>query len=351
MICMPPLIVTDSMLVSSTAYEVAPAAYSAGTTYALGAVASVAGAAGLITVYRSKQAANVGNTPASSPAWWAKQCETYQVYSGAATYGVDDMVLDPVAHKVYRSLQAGNVGNSLINTSFWAFAGTSNKFAMFDFNRSKGTRQQGPLVVEISPGRRIDSIGLVGVVGPSVTVTMTTVSGVVYTRTISMTGRRTTSWYSYFFGDFRQIKSVLLLDLPPFANATITVTVNGDGEVACGACVLSSRVYMGEVELGPSSPGLNFSTAERDEFGDAELTPRRSLPNSKQVVHAPASLAQTLHDLRDDMNARVGLWSGLDEKTEHPYFNILLILGFYTQFEINMDHPSDVTVQLALEEI
>jgi len=60
MIVLPPLAITDARLTSTTVPEVAPAAYAGGTTYALNATASVAGAAGLLTVYRSLQADVVG---------------------------------------------------------------------------------------------------------------------------------------------------------------------------------------------------------------------------------------------------------------------------------------------------
>ena len=62
-----PLTITEDNLIESNLYDVAPALYNAGTTYALGAYVGVAGTLGEILIYKSLQASNTANTPASSP--------------------------------------------------------------------------------------------------------------------------------------------------------------------------------------------------------------------------------------------------------------------------------------------
>lgn len=349
MIVIPPIQITDALLTSSTAYEVAPAAYNAGTTYAAGAFVSVAGSAGLITIYKSLQNSNIGNAPASSPLWWLSHCTTYQEYSGAATYALGDYVIDATAHEVYQSLAAGNIGNALTDAAKWVLTGTTNKWAMFDFDRSVGTAQASPLTVVFAPVKRVTALALLGLVGTSVTVTMTVAAVTVYTATVSLTGRETISWSAYFFGEFAQVPSVLLTDLPPYANASIAVTLTGTS-VSCGACVVGVAVDLGRVQYGAKSDGLNFSRIDRDEFGNSVLVRRRTVPRTSQTILFPKENTNILRTVRSDLNASPAVWSGLEDQSS-DYFESLLILGIYKQFEISLDHPSHGILNLELEEL
>jgi hypothetical protein len=107
---MQPFVVTDAMLVSSNLYETAPAAYAVGTTYALGAYAAVSGLLGEMLIYKSLQAGNIGNTPASSPTWWVYSSSTYGNYIGInfGVYNIGYRVVDPQTHNIYENLVANN---------------------------------------------------------------------------------------------------------------------------------------------------------------------------------------------------------------------------------------------------
>jgi hypothetical protein len=100
-----PLTITEDNLISSNLYDVAPALYDAGTTYALGDYVGVAGELGEILIYKSLQASNTGNTPASSPTWWEYSSKTYETYNLFAKYvGVGYRVIDPTSSSIYESL-------------------------------------------------------------------------------------------------------------------------------------------------------------------------------------------------------------------------------------------------------
>lgn len=350
MIVIPPIDITDAMLTSSTAFETAPAAYNAGTTYADGAFASVAGAGGLITVYESLQNSNTGNTPASSPTFWKEICDTYQVYSAGVTYALDDYAIDATAHKVYQSLAGSNLGNPLTDETKWNFIGTTNKWAMFDTDRSAGTVQADTIVVSITPGQRITSLALTGLIGSSVTVEMTVSAVSVFSRTISITGRETRTWTDYFFGDFSQVESVLVIDLPPYANGVLTVTISGETVVQCGSLVIGMSTNIGKVIYGARNDGLNFSRIERDDFGNSVLVPRRTVPKTNQTLIFDKNQTNILIGIRKALNAKPAVWSGVDDENS-DYFEALLILGIYKQFEIELTHPSHGLLNLELEEL
>lgn len=346
----PPLAITDAMLTSSTAVETAPAAYAGGTTYALNATASVAGSAGLITVYKSLAGSNTGHDPASSPLWWASIGTTYQVHSGA-TYALGDRVIDATAHLIYESLAGSNTA-ALTDTAKWLEIGPTNTWAMFDLLRNTATIVPSSLTVVLTPGERVDSIALLGVVANSVSITITSDAVTVYTLTESLNTRESFGWYEYFFRPITTRPSLIRFDLPPYTNAVITVTLTADtGNAECGACVIGTSEYLGRVLAEAESDVLNFSSVTRNAFGDSQLVPRRNVPRTQQQIIADKSRVNRIRTLRDSLNATPAVWSGLDDLDSDGYFEAVLILGIYKRFTINLRHPQHAAISLELEEV
>lgn len=348
----PPLTITDALLTSSSVFEIAPAAYAGGTTYADGDTASVAGAAGLITVYESLQNANTGHTPASSPDWWVSRGTVYQAYSGAATYALADRVQDNTNHLIYESLAAGNIGNALTDTTKWLEIGPTNKWAMFDMLRNTATSVPSSLTVVITPGERVDSIALLGMVANSAQITVTSSAVTVFDETVDLNTREVGDWYQYFFEPFSTQPSLARFNLPPFTNAVITVTLTAtSGNVECGALVLGMYEYIGDVQCDAQSDVLNFSTVTRDFAGNtAVMVQRRNVPKTIQEIWLAKSRVNRVRALRDALNGTPAVWAGLDDSGD-GYFEALLILGFYKKLTINLRHPEHAVISAEIEEI
>lgn len=348
----PPLAITTAMLSNASAVEVAPAAYSGATTYASGDTASVAGSAGLVTVYKSLAGSNVGHSPASSPTWWANIGTTYQSYSTGETYAIGDRALDSAAHLVYESLIDANVGNSLSDLTKWKSVGASNRWAMFDTLRNTPTTQPpGTLTATITPGKRVDSIALLGLAATSANVTMTAAGITVYTKSVDLSLRHVTSWSEYFFAPFRNRGSLVLFDLPPYSNGVITITLtNPAEEVKCGACVIGMQVELGQVQAEAESDVLNFSTVDRDSDGTATMVPNRNVPKTVSGILIDKTRVNAARELRDSLNGSTAVWAGIDDGTQ-DYFEALLILGFYRRFTINLKHTDKAVIGLELEEV
>lgn len=347
-----PLTITDARLTSTTVPEVAPAAYAGGTTYALDATASVAGAAGLITVYKSLQAANTGNTPASSPTWWISIGDTYQVYSGAATYALYDRVLDATNHLIYESLVASNIGNALTVINKWLLIGPSNQRAMFDLKRNTATIAPGSLTAVITPGERVNSLMMGGLVANAAVVTVSSGGVTVYTRNYDLNTREVLDWYDYYFAPFTTQPSVIEFDLPPYTDAVITVTLSvTSGNVECGACSIGTFEFIGDVEYNAESDVLNFSTVTRDFAGGTSvMIPRPPVPRTVQNIFVDKSRVNRVRALRTALGGVPAIYAGLINQGD-GYFESLLIVGFYKRFSISLKHPTKAIISLELEEI
>lgn len=348
----PPLAINSTRLTSSTVPETAPAAYAGGTTYALDATASVAGAAGLITVYKSLAGSNTGHTPASSPTWWAAIGDTYQLYAGGTTYALGDVVLDATNHLVYESLAGSNLGNALTDVTKWLPLGASNRYAMFDLIRDTATSVPSPLTVVLAPGQRINSLALMGLVATGAVITGVSGATTVCSRTIDLNTREVLDWYDYYFALFSNQPSVVLFDLPPYSDLVLTITLtNTGGNVECAACVIGSFEYIGDVQAEAESDVLNFSAVTRDFAGNTSvMVQRRNVPRTVQNIVVDKARVNRVRALRSALAGMPAVWSGVLNDTD-GYFESMLIVGFYKRFTLNLKNQSFAVASLELEEI
>lgn len=296
-----------------------------------------------ITINDAKLTSSTVSEPAAGETAW----------NAATPYLVGDRAIRTSTHRVYERLVAGTTATApesdFIN---WLDVGPTLRWAMFDILRNSTTTAATTMTIVITPGQRVDSIALMGVVGETVTISMTSGGPVVYTATDNLVLRNTLSWNNYFFGAFKYAGSTVHFDLPQYSNGIITVTISrASGTVACGALVLGQSVYMGQVLTQAKSEALNFSTVSRDAFGNATLVPRRTVPATNSTLHISTDMVDALRDLRALGNASPLVWSGMDDKTQNPCFDALLVLGIYKEFSISMENTGYGTVQLSLEEI
>ncbi|MRW85415.1 hypothetical protein GJ698_15120 [Pseudoduganella sp. FT26W] len=348
----PPITITDSMLVNSSIVEVPPAMHAMGTTYAAGATASVGTVGQVITVYRSKQAGNVGHAPASSPDWWLNIGDTYAAYDPAATYGLGDTVIDPVAHLVYESQIAANHGQPLTTGTAWLdLEQPTNKWASFDQLRNTQAVAPVDVVQSIAPGQRVNSIAVIGLDARWVTITVSVGGVVKYTVTVDLSKRKSRSWSQYYFGLFPMRTSVQFFNLPPYRNATITVTASKvNGQRGVGGIILGNSVYLGEAQYEATSDHLNFSAIERRDDGKLKLVPERSVPKVDLTIWFDKELTSQLLDVRSQLNGRPAVWSGLDD-FKLDYFEPLFIYGPHKEFSLNLKEFEFGVATLQVEEM
>lgn len=339
------------MLVSSSIVEVPPAAYAGGTTYGVDATASTGALGGVITVWRSLQAGNVGHAPASNPTWWLNIGDTYGVYDPAATYALGDSVIDPVAHLVYESQLAGNHGQPLATDTAWLEMRATNKWASFDLLRNTQAVAPVDIVQSISPGQRVSSIAVIGLDARWVTITVTVGGVVKYTVTAQLSKRRSRGWREYYFGPFPMRTSVQFYDLPQYRNATITVTASKTtGQRGVGGIIVGNAIYLGEAQYEAVSNHLNFSEIVRDKFSNLKLNPERSVPKVDVTIWFDKALTSQLMDVRSELNGRPAIWSGLDDFTL-DFFEPLFLFGPHKEFSLNLKDFDHGVATLQVEEM
>ncbi len=381
----PPMAMTNAKLTSSTALEPGPGevAYNAATGYGLGDRVILGSPTSTVTISNADPAVVswaahgqpngtpvVLTTTGTLPAGLSPNTLYYIINGGTGTFqvaltptgapikttsaGTGTHTATTQVHRIFESLQAGNTGKYPLlasSATYWKDVGPTNRWAMFDLVRSTATVvPAGTLTVVVTPGQRIDRIGLIGIVADSVNVTITVGASTVFNQTRTLATRNTVGWYSFFFGAFQLKSAVEFINIPPYSNSVVTITfTRASGDISCGGVVMGQSVFLGTTQHDPVDNVENYSTITRDDYGTAILIPKRSVPKTQQKTFCEKGRVGAIRQFRDAANAIPALYSGIDDDT-NPYFEPLLILGIYKDFSINLG-PAQAEVTLELEEV
>lgn len=290
-------------------------------------------------------------TPAVSTVVEPATGETVWV-SGHA-YVAGDKVILAATHRRYECTVAiTGTATPDLDAAHWRDDGPTNKYAMFDLTNSSQTEMvAAALVVDVTPGRRVNAILLRNLYGASAQIEVIVGGSPIHSETINLLLRHTTTWMQYYFGAFRVRKALVRFNLPMSSVATIRVTIQPTaGYARCGEIVLGMAEDMGTIVDEPTSDQLSLSKVERDDFGTVSLIKRRNVPQTSHRVRAPAARLDRLFELRSELDATPAVFSGADDNEESNFFDTLLVLGFARKWSISM-RANAVMSDIQLEEL
>lgn len=260
-------------------------------------------------------------------------------WSAATNYSVGTRVRVSSAKKTYENVVAGSEGISphLGTSTHWVEVGYMNKYAMFDTVRRTQSFADDSIDIVVNYSNAIDSVALLGLVNAtSVYVKMTdSNAATVY----EVTGTPLNGTY-------------ILSNLPATTNFELEVSVLGPGKIVyVGTLIIGKSEYLGDIQRSISVDSRNYSTIDRDVFGNISLVPRGSSPISNKKLVVAASRVNAIERLRSKLNAVPAVWIGMDGNEIPEYYTSLVILGFYRKFTIRLDSPIHATISLELEEV
>jgi hypothetical protein len=280
-----PYTVVDSTLITCNVPETDYAAYTSGTTYALGALVIVV-ATNVHKIFESLQAANTGNDPETSPAWWLDR-------------------------------------------------GATNRWKMFDATVSSQTVHDADIEFVLAITGRANSLAFLNIQASSVQVVATdAVAGVIFDRIIDMRSNMgITDWWSYFYEEFEMGVDAIITDLPTYTNMSISVTIrNAGGVTKCGACVIGMSKSIGDTQYGASVGIQDYSLKTRDTWGNFTVIERAYNKNANFYINVDNMGVDRLQILLAGYRATPILYIGSDE------FYSTAVLGFYKDFSITISY-------------
>lgn len=267
----------------------------------------------------------------------------YAAWSAATAYAVGDKAM--YNHRNYEALVAHTGANPETDTSDppkWLDMGANNRWRMFDDEVGSLTEQAGSIAVELQPGAAINSIALFNLLGRSATVTLADpVDGIVYQRVVSLVDAGVSNWYDYFFAPIGRKTDFVLLDLPAYWAATLSVTVDNASETAaCGHLVMGHQAEIGVALYGSGVGITDYSRKETDAFGNALVVERAFSKRAEFDVAVDTPRVSAVQRLLAAIRSRPVVWIGAQG------YESTVLFGYYRDFQISISGPtvSDATI-------
>lgn len=270
----------------------------------------------------------------------------YAAWSAATAYAVGDKVT--YNHRNYEALAAHTGANPETDTSDppkWLDLGANNRWRMFDDKVGSLTGQAGSIAVELQPGTVINSVALFNLQGRDATVTLTDpVDGIVYQRTVSLVDAGVTDWYEWFFAPIGRQTDFVLLDLPAYGTATLSVVIdNAAGTAACGHLVMGRQAEIGVALYGSGVGITDYSRKEADAFGNAIVVERSFSKRAEFDVMVETHQISWVQRLLAGIRAQPVVWIGAEG------YESTVLFGYYRDFSISISGPSASDATITVE--
>lgn len=292
-----------------------------------------------IDVYRSIQAGNLNNPPATSPLWWAPDHYIEYTWDSGTTYDVGDIVqFSGDGHK-YESLFSNNLNHAVSDPNWWLDAGhySLNGLAAFDDKVQSQSLAGDTIYFTVSAaGGDFDVLALLNVVGASVRIQAT--GG--YDQTFSLVGF-----------DGGQIK-YFVVQLPAVLTGTDSVTVTmtsatgtAIGSTAIGAIVFGVATDLGGTLVSSASIGIaDFSDKQQDAFGNFSIVERAFSRTGKYQCWIDNANLDRVVSLFEDRRAQKTLYVG----SIQAGFATTCVYGYFRSFDTALAMPQQSLLSVDL---
>jgi len=272
------------------------------------------------------------------------------------TAGDTVRVVTAGVHKVYEALVNVTGGSTpevdvLAAVPKWAEVSATNRWKAFDTKVGSQTSQATSITYTLTPGVVVDSVAFLNMDAATIRIVSTDpVVGVVYDKTTDLISTVITGvagvydWYTYFFSSEFKLADLVLIDLPPYLNTVLTITITYTGGTAkVGGIVLGVLANLGITQYSPTVGIHDYSIKEVDDFGVYSVTQRAfSKRMSCDIIIEKASIAD-VQNLLASYRTTLLVWIGSED------YASLIVYGFYKDFNIIISYPSFAICSIDIE--
>ena len=267
----------------------------------------------------------------------------------AGTYNLGEQAVD--ANQVYKvvadpsTTDQPTVG-AAASPATWVLMGWSNQYRMFRDGRDSYSSRDESIDVTFNLGAIISTVAAIGLKGTSATLKIVdSVDGTVYDNEISLGGIGAVDWWEYFFLQYDLGDTAVFRSIPAYPNAEITLSIDGSvptDEIRAGRIIVGFEQELGVTTYGTTVSTLDYSTKERDGFGNLTLIPRRTIRLVDYKVTVPSFQIDRVIRTLEKISATPTLFIG-----DILYLSTITF-GVYRDFSQGITSPSisDLTIQV-----
>lgn len=253
----------------------------------------------------------------------------YDAWDAAVTYDAEDRVISIATHSVYESLINTNLNNTpdTDDGTKWLRVGATNRWKAFDNliddQVSGGTPSFSGSRLRwiIKPGQIVTSVAFFGLDAKRVRITSRIGTDPDYditeavSRDLEVVDRigDPPSWWNWFFVPREFAVEAVLLDVPYYgADTEYVIDVLGDdgATVKVGQIVFGRAVSLAVTSWQSEISVLDFSRVEDDEFGNVSITRRRAARLARFPIGADAKSARGIQQFLFENRTSPMVWVG-----------------------------------------
>lgn len=250
-------------------------------------------------------------------------------------------------HTEHANPNRGNDPTNDANAAYWLDTGATNPWAMFDEFLESQTSNADTIETSITPATRADAAAFFNVDASTITIVETDpTDGEVYNETFNLVNNINVSdYYDYCFEPVIRKTELLVDDLPPYAGATLDITIDNTGGTAkCGLAVVGSARTFGQTVYGASTGIIDASVKATDDFGRTTITQR----SYRKTATFPVVIAKVDHDevnrVLAERRAVFSVFAGAADD-----YSSTLIYGFPKSWETTIEQPLQSRLQIEIE--
>lgn len=282
--------------------------------------------------------------------------DDYDVWDNSTDYAAEEYVIvTGTTHKVYRAVQASGPSSTVVDpttdtdSSHWLEVSATNRWKPFDNKSAIQCSRSNSITYTFGSVGLVDGVALYGLDATEANLTITRDAVEVYNQTISLENDNAVlDWYDYFFEPITYRDRAEFPEVPPYSDAVYVVTVNKPSATAkVGQIVLGRKRTIGDSLYSPRLGFLDFSTKERDTFGNAYLLQREFSQTVDYEVRIPETASGRIFDLLAALRATPAGWSAGDDTDDLG----TTVFGYLDNFDILIEKPEYTELSLKVQEL
>lgn len=263
----------------------------------------------------------------------------------AGTYTLGQRVINGI--QAWEALADTTTQEPSASSFDWLRLGYVNRWRMFRDGLDSLSVQLDSISTIIAFPALVNTVAALGIDGAEVQLTVTdAVEGVVYDQTASLVDIGVADWWEYFFLPYDRKDTHLFTGVPPYLGSDYALTIRAASaqEVAAIGRVVAGTVRpLGVTNYGTSLSSIDYSTKDRDGFGNLTLVPRRTV----KLIDYEASVSSQRVGFVQKQLSRLAATPTLFIGDE--LYDATIVYGVYRDFTEIISSPSISQLTLTVE--
>lgn len=282
--------------------------------------------------------------------------DDYGVWDVSTDYAAEEYVIvTGTTHKIYRAVQASGPSTAVVDpttdtdSSHWLEVSATNRWKPFDGRTSVQCERADSIQYVFDSVGLVDGVALHGLAATTVNLTIVADAVEVYNEDIDLADSSVVlTAYDYYFEPVTYRDRTEFTDVPPYTDATLTLTISNTGLTAkVGQIVIGRKRTFGDAVFSPRLGLLDFSTKERDAFGNPYILEREFAQTVEYKVSVLNANTGYVFRLLSGLRATGASWSAGDDTEQLG----LSIFGYLEDFDELISNPAVTELSLKVQEL